>query len=450
MNSMIISTQFKGPSNNAKEKNTVKNKDTEFNDCLKGALSKNQNEIKNSKQSIKEEKANESNSKNEIKEKKSEEKIEQSDEVKSNEQDSQESENIQDNIQHLFYLIDSIIEDIKLDKISADDHAKLQNIEELTDNIKMLFSQKNLDVNNEYLEKVIKDLDIISNNLLKSNLDNIINTIQISENKSMDSISSYIKVLEDLESIINEIKINVEEKKIETNFDSELVSRENKDIDKVKLSQVNSDITEENKSSTKINDIPIEINKREVLQEDMPKNYQSNYNENDNSIKSNFIIDSKVEIIDKTATKSTSVLMDKFEVINQIKEQVVFNNKGDIQVAKINLKPESLGEVTINLSMQEGSVTGKVLVENQDIKALLENNINQLKEAISSKGINIEGFSVSVGKDSQSHSNNNFFSHKKKKIDIDLDELSDSDYIDIISNNYQEAFSEKGSLDITI
>jgi len=62
----------------------------------------------------------------------------------------------------------------------------------------------------------------------------------------------------------------------------------------------------------------------------------------------------------------------------------------------IRLNPQELGNVNVNLIMENGVITGKFLVDNEDVKGMLLNSLNDLKHQFEEAGISVGEFSVNV------------------------------------------------------
>lgn len=113
-----------------------------------------------------------------------------------------------------------------------------------------------------------------------------------------------------------------------------------------------------------------------------------------------FVVNKKTEVdlfknIDKLQNKSESV--DTKKTIEKIAERMKFsinNNKNQI---KVNLKPKTLGELTMEIEVVKNSLTAKIMVDNQKAKELIQNNLFQLKEEIKDTGLEIKSFEVFVG-----------------------------------------------------
>nr|WP_275579347.1 flagellar hook-length control protein FliK [Halanaerobacter jeridensis] len=79
------------------------------------------------------------------------------------------------------------------------------------------------------------------------------------------------------------------------------------------------------------------------------------------------------------------------------------NNKINFNAVKqgnkitMQLEPEFLGKIQMKIGVENGSVTAKILAENNGVKDLLNGNLTKLKTTLEQKGIEIDQFDVSVG-----------------------------------------------------
>lgn len=117
----------------------------------------------------------------------------------------------------------------------------------------------------------------------------------------------------------------------------------------------------------------------------------------------NFIKDNAIEL-DKPDT------INRKEIIEQIVEKVKVDLSNTRNEIKVRLKPEVLGEMTMNIEVVKGAVTAKIMVDNQRTKEIIEGNILQLKEGIKDTGLEIKTVEVFVGNNSDfdKHSSGQF------------------------------------------
>ena len=100
--------------------------------------------------------------------------------------------------------------------------------------------------------------------------------------------------------------------------------------------------------------------------------------------------------------KEPEQLQKPFEarVLTQIVEKAVLNLKDSQSEIKINLKPEILGHLKMQISTSDSQVMLRILTETPLVKQIIETNISQLKAALQSFGLEIDECNVSVAHDS--------------------------------------------------
>ena len=100
--------------------------------------------------------------------------------------------------------------------------------------------------------------------------------------------------------------------------------------------------------------------------------------------------------------KEAEQLQKPFEarVLTQIVEKAVLNLKDSQTAIKINLKPEILGHLKMQISTSDSQVMLRILTETPLVKQIIESNISQLKAALQNFGLEIDECNVSVSHDS--------------------------------------------------
>ncbi|MBJ6801277.1 flagellar hook-length control protein FliK [Geomonas propionica] len=84
-------------------------------------------------------------------------------------------------------------------------------------------------------------------------------------------------------------------------------------------------------------------------------------------------------------------------ILSQVREGVVTHDgKGNGQMS-IRLNPGELGELKIQLRMENNRLNVEVHADNGMVKDLLMSNLDSLREALSGKNLTMEGFNVSTG-----------------------------------------------------
>ena len=89
----------------------------------------------------------------------------------------------------------------------------------------------------------------------------------------------------------------------------------------------------------------------------------------------------------------------KGDVVEQIVQRAVVHLKNDQGMARIDLKPEFLGQVRMQVVTEGQQVTLRILTELPMVRDLIEQNLHQLKSDLQQQGLQVERVEVSVGDD---------------------------------------------------
>ncbi|MBR1861209.1 MAG: flagellar hook-length control protein FliK [Lachnospiraceae bacterium] len=85
------------------------------------------------------------------------------------------------------------------------------------------------------------------------------------------------------------------------------------------------------------------------------------------------------------------------EIANQIMDYMRSQVKPDMQSLEMQLHPASLGTIQINLVHRDGSITANFIAQDEQVRAVLENQMIQLQERFEEQGIKVNSIEVSVG-----------------------------------------------------
>jgi len=122
--------------------------------------------------------------------------------------------------------------------------------------------------------------------------------------------------------------------------------------------------------------------------------------------------------------------INKDQVIGQVVKKIATANVSNKAEMVMELKPESLGKLTLKLVSENGLIAARFTAENEQVKQIIESNFQMLKDALEQKGYTIQGFSVSVGQDSAGRSN------QREHLDISIPSSKGIVEEDIAAQNY--------------
>lgn len=87
---------------------------------------------------------------------------------------------------------------------------------------------------------------------------------------------------------------------------------------------------------------------------------------------------------------------DSYGIVQQVVEQVKVMVKEDLTSLEMQLNPESLGKLTLQVTSRQGVITAQLEVRTDAAKDLVEAQMAQLKESMNQQGLKIEAVEVTI------------------------------------------------------
>ena len=91
--------------------------------------------------------------------------------------------------------------------------------------------------------------------------------------------------------------------------------------------------------------------------------------------------------------------------VGQIVRKAALHLKNGQHEAKIELKPEFLGHIRMQVISENQQVTVKILAQHGFVKDMIESNVHQLKADLQQQGLEVDKLEVSVSRDSEDSGN---------------------------------------------
>ena len=85
------------------------------------------------------------------------------------------------------------------------------------------------------------------------------------------------------------------------------------------------------------------------------------------------------------------------EIIGQITDYMQSHSEEGLSEIRMQLHPESLGTLLINVTSKNGNITASIIAQNEAVKAALESAITTLEDNFKEQGVKIDAVEVSVG-----------------------------------------------------
>lgn len=114
-----------------------------------------------------------------------------------------------------------------------------------------------------------------------------------------------------------------------------------------------------------------------------------------------------VESLFKTQTQNTEAVFEQLqtaaetanssqEIMDQILDYMKIQLKPEMDQLEMQLHPESLGTLRVQITAKSGEVTAQFQVQNESVKAAIENQIGVLKDTLREQGVKVEAVEVTV------------------------------------------------------
>jgi len=226
----------------------------------------------------------------------------------------------------------------------------------------------------------------------------------------------------DTKPVIKEAKpVAVEEEEVEVEVEEQVKTTIDSKVDKV---------TVEGKESKKQD---TDTESSNGAEHQMPKTINAAHNKQGNAEMAAMkldqaVVDNQVEIVQNQVTAPKSETVNKTDIINQIvkKAEVIFTDAK--QEMRMQLEPENLGKLSLKLAVEKGLITAKFVAESYEVKQIIESNLNDLKDMLKEKGLEVQNFSVSVGQDNKEQNNDNAFHQWKETVKLNGRSMNKGSY----------------------
>ena len=85
------------------------------------------------------------------------------------------------------------------------------------------------------------------------------------------------------------------------------------------------------------------------------------------------------------------------DIMNQIVTQASVTINETVSRMEMELNPQNLGRMIMQVQQQEGMVTAKLIAQNENVRNAIETQLMQLRENLEQKGIKVDAVEVTVG-----------------------------------------------------
>jgi len=271
----------------------------------------------------------------------------------------------------------------------------------LPENLMMIYKEVNLEKDSSLNlltdSKFLEEFKTFTNEVF-NNLEELKTELKIQNPEINTELSQSLTKEENVENEIENIltnPLNVENAKNESLSDTEDAKVDTKTTEQEEVTEniVKADTTEETSDSGEMNSQS--DSKNEEKKSDTKEVVNTEYNKFD--IKEGI----KILLNEKIGNVKTDL------ILSQISEEIKTTVKSDFKSLEMQLNPEHLGKVSIEVVSKEGTLTAKIMAETEAAKQSIESNLNVLKENFTNQGLKVENVEVTIASHSFEENNMN-------------------------------------------
>lgn len=228
--------------------------------------------------------------------------------------------------------------------------------------------------------------------------DTQVNEVDI-QNLNEEIINNNFVDLDEVNINKNQI-LNFEDEKM-----SDILSQNDMDLNElnIKVLKIKTDLNSSNNNNNELNQ-----NNQNYSQLFGGTSAKYNFESTNNiSFNHNIKIDniSQINVSSKFSQNVNTEMMNKENILNQISNKL--ENLTDSQ-SRVNivLRPENLGRLQLEIvSDKNGAISANLTATNENVKQLLEKNINELKNTLNSQGVNVSNINIKIENTNQASNN---------------------------------------------
>lgn len=204
---------------------------------------------------------------------------------------------------------------------------------------------------------------------------------EVQEETGMSQEEFDAAVMEAQKRLAAEVPEEVQEVSVQ-----DLQEGENTDSEAVKLSVQKPELTENARTETV-------AQKDAPKQEDTGKNSESPFMGNSYQAQN---VEQQAQALKAAEAEKAFLMTDTQEIMDQILDYMKVSVKPELTSLEMQLHPESLGTLHIQISNKEGAVTAQFIAQNESVRAVLESQMMELRENLEQQGVKVEAVEVTI------------------------------------------------------
>ena len=274
---------------------------------------------------------------------------------------------------------------------------------------------KDLNVDMNGLQELVAQMDLVTNDtevptdfqeVLEDTLGNVENLEQQTKDSGETEVSNMTETSETTKAPTEQVadeKVEVQNTQTEENVQTEVVAKETEVVEEQPKDEQEEGLEikvekEEESSETKLqmNDSN-EPNFSQERGESQSGNSLLNHNANETIAATQTTVNVSQVVEGQTVQQFSSYLSaDAVQIMEQIVQQMRVTISNEITTMEMQMNPENLGKVYVNISSEEGVVNAQFHATNEVVKEALEAQIATLRESLNQAGVKVDSIEVTI------------------------------------------------------
>lgn len=142
--------------------------------------------------------------------------------------------------------------------------------------------------------------------------------------------------------------------------------------------------------------VPVQSAQEEKAKDSGNKHENASGGQQGNLLLQNLKQDSFLSGLQQAAQADAAQTTDTQDIMRQIMDYMKVSVKADSSDLEMQLHPQSLGTLHVQVASKNGVVTANFITQNETVKTALESQMVQLKESFAEQGVKVEAIEVTV------------------------------------------------------
>lgn len=305
---------------------------------------------------------------------------------------------------------------------TCEDAVRAEDVEKLADDIRNVIKDT-LDITDEKLEEVMAELGITVQDLLQPhNITDIVAEVKDVSAVEIITDEGFGRLVSDITEGISDV---ITDFAADYNLDFEQIADSLLHIEDDGIGSIpaevlktaaadsqNSDTVEvtvedrrvsENDAATEKNGYSADVQEKNTVSEkvnDEDDGYDREADEDTDADFAGEVIRNLSDAVERTTESFSRIAetneVDGADVIRQVLDAIKVTLDGDSQSIEVQLTPEHLGKMKLEVVSGENGLTATITTQNEAAKGVIESQLIQLKEQLNSQGLKIQDVEVTV------------------------------------------------------